>query len=99
MGRNLTANSPRSEGASSVSYSAGGVMAPGGAPTSQRTARPLGDSLRGVVGIWWDRRMQCLIPLIMYSGLEMGFIWGDFTSNWVKPSVGTSYIGYVMAAF
>eukprot|EP01065_Artemidia_motanka_P025640 TRINITY_DN30615_c0_g1_i1.p1 TRINITY_DN30615_c0_g1~~TRINITY_DN30615_c0_g1_i1.p1 ORF type:complete len:589 (+),score=183.52 TRINITY_DN30615_c0_g1_i1:79-1845(+) len=66
---------------------------------STRAPKTFADSLRGVVSIWGDRRMLCLIPLIMYSGLEQGFIWGDFTSNWVKPSAGTNNIGYVMAAF
>eukprot|EP01059_Diplonema_ambulator_P015123 TRINITY_DN2621_c1_g4_i2.p1 TRINITY_DN2621_c1_g4~~TRINITY_DN2621_c1_g4_i2.p1 ORF type:complete len:205 (+),score=83.28 TRINITY_DN2621_c1_g4_i2:106-720(+) len=52
-----------------------------------------------MVSLWKDPRMLYLIPLIMYNGMEQGFIWGDFTSNWVKPSVGLENIGYVMAAF
>eukprot|EP00756_Hemistasia_phaeocysticola_P013055 Hpha_TRINITY_DN15248_c0_g1::TRINITY_DN15248_c0_g1_i1::g.67783::m.67783 len=67
--------------------------------TTDHVQKTFLQSVKGVVTIWGDRRMLCLIPLIMYSGLEMGFIWGDFTSNWVKPSVGTNNIGYVMAAF
>lgn len=67
--------------------------------TTDHVQKSFYESVKGVVTIWGDRRMLCLIPLIMYSGLEMGFIWGDFTSNWVKPSVGTNNIGYVMAAF
>merc|ERR1712216_425531 len=81
----------------------GGVMGPqaGNAKThtTDHVQKTFYESVKGVVGIWGDRRMLCLIPLIMYSGLEMGFIWGGFTSNWVKPSVGTNNIGYVMAAF
>eukprot|EP01059_Diplonema_ambulator_P015122 TRINITY_DN2621_c1_g4_i1.p1 TRINITY_DN2621_c1_g4~~TRINITY_DN2621_c1_g4_i1.p1 ORF type:complete len:520 (+),score=209.35 TRINITY_DN2621_c1_g4_i1:51-1610(+) len=56
-------------------------------------------SVIGMVSLWKDPRMLYLIPLIMYNGMEQGFIWGDFTSNWVKPSVGLENIGYVMAAF
>eukprot|EP01063_Lacrimia_lanifica_P032865 TRINITY_DN5698_c0_g1_i1.p1 TRINITY_DN5698_c0_g1~~TRINITY_DN5698_c0_g1_i1.p1 ORF type:complete len:557 (+),score=169.79 TRINITY_DN5698_c0_g1_i1:60-1673(+) len=53
----------------------------------------------GMTELWKDRRLMLLIPAIMYSGIEMGFIWGTYTSNWVKSSVGTANIGYVMAAF
>eukprot|EP01061_Rhynchopus_euleeides_P026345 TRINITY_DN4309_c0_g2_i1.p1 TRINITY_DN4309_c0_g2~~TRINITY_DN4309_c0_g2_i1.p1 ORF type:complete len:516 (+),score=163.79 TRINITY_DN4309_c0_g2_i1:71-1618(+) len=61
--------------------------------------RSLRDSIAGMVGIWRDPRMSLLIPVILYTGMEQGFMWGSFTANWVKPSLGTEKIGYVMAAF
>lgn len=40
-----------------------------------------------------------LIPCIFYSGLEMGFLFGDFTSEVIKPTHGQHWIGYIMAVF
>jgi MFS family permease len=60
---------------------------------------PVMESVRGMVDAWSNPRMYSLIPIIMYSGLEMGFIWGDFTSNYVQPTLGSAKIGYVMCIF
>ena len=49
--------------------------------------------------LWKDRRLQLLVPLMMYSGCQRGFIFGSFTSNWVTKSLGLANIGYVMASF
>ena len=61
--------------------------------------RPLRETLFGMTTLWKDRKMQLLVPLIMYTGCEQGFIWGTFTSNWVTKSMGVGNVGYVMAAF
>ncbi|XP_065055272.1 protein unc-93 homolog A-like isoform X3 [Rhopilema esculentum] len=46
-----------------------------------------------------DRRMQLLIPLTMYSGLEQGFVYGDFTKSFVTCVLGVDKVGYVMICF
>ena len=38
------------------------------------------ESIRNMVGLWQDSKMMSIIPLIMYSGLEVSFIWNDFTN-------------------
>ena len=60
---------------------------------------PVWASVRNMVRAWAYPRLYSLLPLIMYSGLEMGFIWGDFTANYVKPTLGKADIGYVMCVF
>jgi hypothetical protein len=60
---------------------------------------PVSASVRNMVRAWANPRLYSLLPLIMYSGLEMGFIWGDFTANYVKPTLGKADIGYVMCVF
>jgi MFS family permease len=40
-----------------------------------------------------------LIIASPYSGAEQGFIWGDFTTYYVKPALGLNNIGFVMAFF
>lgn len=46
-----------------------------------------------------DKRLLLLLPLLVYSGLQQAFIWGDFTGNIVTPALGISLVGGVMAAF
>jgi len=53
----------------------------------------------GMVSMWTDARLLLLIPMIMYNGLECGWIWGDFTANFVKVSLGEHNVGYVMTIF
>ena len=61
--------------------------------------RTLGETVKGMTKLWQDKRMTLLIPIIMYTGAEQGFMWDAFTSNWVKESMGIEKIGYIMAAF
>ncbi|XP_013389655.1 protein unc-93 homolog A isoform X2 [Lingula anatina] len=42
------------------------------------------------------REQLLLIPLTLYSGLEQGFIGGDFTKSYVSCSEGIWNVGYVM---
>jgi len=46
-----------------------------------------------------DRRMIFFLPVFFYSGLEQGFIFGDFTKNCIKEPLGTEWIGFIMAVF
>jgi len=57
------------------------------------------ESVRKMVGMWSDPRMVSVIPLIMYTGLEVSFIWSDFTTNYIAGSLGVQNIGYCMAIF
>jgi MFS family permease len=57
------------------------------------------DIVHDMTALWKDYRLQLMIPIIMYSGLEQGFIWGDFTANYITEGLGEDYIGYVMAIY
>jgi len=46
-----------------------------------------------------DWTMVALIPIIMYNGLEMGFIWGDFTTYYANVGLGASRMPFIMVAF
>ncbi|XP_053565144.1 protein unc-93 homolog A-like isoform X2 [Bombina bombina] len=46
-----------------------------------------------------DKRQCLLIPLTIYSGLEQGFISGDYTKSYVTCSLGIHFVGYVMISF
>ncbi|KAF0695133.1 Aste57867_14030 [Aphanomyces stellatus] len=46
-----------------------------------------------------DDRMIVLIPVWLVSGLQLGFVSGEFTSNFIRESLGSASIGYVMAVF
>ncbi|XP_030052350.1 protein unc-93 homolog A [Microcaecilia unicolor] len=46
-----------------------------------------------------DKRQCLLIPLTMYSGLEQGFLAGDYTKSYVTCVLGIQFVGYVMICF
>lgn len=43
--------------------------------------------------------MVALIPLCLYNGLEMGFVWGDYTTYYADKGLGSSNMPFVMAVF
>lgn len=55
--------------------------------------------LLGTVRLWRNPKMVLLIPLLFLSGLEQGWVFGDFTKAFIAPSLGKENIGYVMACF
>lgn len=46
-----------------------------------------------------DGRQLLLLPLTFFSGLEQGFIWGDYTASFVTCSIGIHRVGFVMICF
>jgi len=46
-----------------------------------------------------DKTFLLLIPIIFYSGIEQGFVFGSFTADVVSPAIGKENIGFVMAVF
>jgi MFS family permease len=52
-----------------------------------------------MLSLWRDPRLCLIIPIILYGGLEMGWVWGDFTATIVKGSIGKKNIGFVMTVF
>lgn len=65
--------------------------------------KPLMEKFREVWSLWGDHRMQILIPVILLSGFEQGFMWNDFTTHYVKPVMWryghSTDLGYIMAIF
>lgn len=46
-----------------------------------------------------DEKMATLMPLCFFSGLEQAFAYGQFTSKFVKLSLGQKSIGYIMVLY
>ncbi|XP_037673635.1 protein unc-93 homolog A [Choloepus didactylus] len=46
-----------------------------------------------------DKRLRLLILLPMYSGLEQGFLAGEYTRSYTTCTLGIQFIGYVMICF
>ncbi|XP_006824710.1 protein unc-93 homolog A-like [Saccoglossus kowalevskii] len=46
-----------------------------------------------------DYRMELMIPLTIYSGLEQAFIAGDFTKSYVSCVIGVEMVGYIMICY
>ncbi len=76
---------------------ADGVSA--GAPKQRSEEEPVSTKLLATMRLSVQPRMALAIPMIMYNGLEMSCAWGFFTANIIRPSLGASNIGFVMAVF
>ncbi|XP_063045265.1 protein unc-93 homolog A-like [Engraulis encrasicolus] len=65
--------------------------------------RGSGESLRSIVmattRLLGDRKLQLLIPMTIYSGLEQSYLWAEFTKNYVTCALGIHFIGYSMICF
>ena len=46
-----------------------------------------------------DAKITLLIPLFLYNGLSLGFLFGDFTNDVIHPALGLNNTGFVMATF
>ncbi|XP_063044373.1 protein unc-93 homolog A-like [Engraulis encrasicolus] len=46
-----------------------------------------------------DRKLQLLVPMTIYSGLEQSFLWAEFTKNYVTCALGIHVIGFSMICF
>ncbi|GJP48298.1 hypothetical protein CLOM_g7607 [Closterium sp. NIES-68] len=69
---------------------AGGVGAGAG-------SRPRGG--RSAWELMGDRRLQLLLPLLLYIGLQSAFVAADFTLYVVRPALGVAWIGGAMSVF
>jgi MFS family permease len=47
--------------------------------------------------LFGDLRMLLLVPLMVYSGFEMAFMWFDFFGNPVATHLGSKNVGYIAA--
>lgn len=46
-----------------------------------------------------EPRMSLLVPLLLYNGMSLGFVFGDYTRYIITETLGTTWDGYVMATF
>eukprot|EP01130_Rhizamoeba_saxonica_P007357 TRINITY_DN2974_c0_g1_i1.p1 TRINITY_DN2974_c0_g1~~TRINITY_DN2974_c0_g1_i1.p1 ORF type:complete len:425 (-),score=50.67 TRINITY_DN2974_c0_g1_i1:39-1313(-) len=46
-----------------------------------------------------QKKMICLVPVMIYSGLEQAFVFGNYTGEIITPVLGQQDIGYVLVAF
>eukprot|EP01029_Cantina_marsupialis_P005652 TRINITY_DN16172_c0_g1_i1.p1 TRINITY_DN16172_c0_g1~~TRINITY_DN16172_c0_g1_i1.p1 ORF type:complete len:536 (-),score=129.74 TRINITY_DN16172_c0_g1_i1:221-1828(-) len=46
-----------------------------------------------------DKRMLLIVPMIFFNGMSLSFMFGDYTGDLVKPTLGKSYVGFVLAVF
>ncbi|ETV80317.1 hypothetical protein H257_06635 [Aphanomyces astaci] len=46
-----------------------------------------------------DSRVLILLPMFLFGGVMRGFTMGEFTSNFIRESLGSASIGYIMTVF
>lgn len=66
---------------------------------SPRPGGPDRDFVRATFTLLYENRMLLFILLLVYTGLQQAFIWGDFTRDIVTPALGISWVGGVMAVY
>lgn len=52
--------------------------------------------IMGTITLFGQRKMALIIPFFLLSGFEQAFMFGDFTSEFVKKYHGVENVGYVM---
>jgi len=67
--------------------------------SEEKDNTPLSVRILDAIFLMKDKRMLFLIPTLFYSGIEMGFIFGDFTKECISNPLGTGWIGFVMSVF
>ncbi|XP_023562260.1 protein unc-93 homolog A isoform X2 [Octodon degus] len=60
---------------------------------------PLWSTLLSTFRLLRDKRLRLLIPLPLYSGLQQGFLSGEYTRSYATCALGIQFVGYVMICF
>ncbi|KAL2088656.1 hypothetical protein ACEWY4_015555 [Coilia grayii] len=60
---------------------------------------PFWSTALATVRLLRDRKLQLLIPMTIYSGLEQSFLWAEYTKNYVTCALGIHFIGFTMICF
>ncbi|XP_058526643.1 protein unc-93 homolog A isoform X1 [Ochotona princeps] len=56
-------------------------------------------TLLSTIGLFRDRRLCLLSLLPLYSGLQQGFLSGEYTRSYITCALGIRFVGYVMICF
>ncbi|KAG9336264.1 hypothetical protein JZ751_002611 [Albula glossodonta] len=65
----------------------------------RKNREPVGSVILATFKHLKDKRQLLLIPLTVYSGLEQGFLSGDYNKYYVTCALGISFVGYTMICF
>ncbi|XP_032128447.1 protein unc-93 homolog A isoform X3 [Sapajus apella] len=65
----------------------------------EKKSPPFWSTLLSTFKLYRDKRMCLLILLPLYSGLQQGFLSGEYTRSYVTCALGIQFVGYVMICF
>ncbi|XP_024382597.1 UNC93-like protein 3 [Physcomitrium patens] len=57
------------------------------------------DLAKRMFALLHEKKMVMLIGILIYTGLQQAFIWGDFTKDIITPAFGVAWVGGVMAIY
>jgi MFS family permease len=57
------------------------------------------DLVKRILALLHEKKMVLLIFLLVYTGFQQAFIWGDFTKDIITPAFGVAWVGGVMALY
>ncbi|XP_008067057.2 protein unc-93 homolog A [Carlito syrichta] len=65
----------------------------------EKKALPFWSTLLSTFKLLRDKRLCLLVLLPLYSGLQQGFLSGEYTRSYVTCALGIQFVGYVMICF
>uniref|UniRef100_F7I3W6 Protein unc-93 homolog A n=1 Tax=Callithrix jacchus TaxID=9483 RepID=F7I3W6_CALJA len=65
----------------------------------EKKSPPFWSTLLSTFRLYRDKRLCLLILLPLYSGLQQGFLSGEYTRSYVTCALGIQFVGYVMICF
>ncbi|XP_063089137.1 protein unc-93 homolog A isoform X2 [Cavia porcellus] len=81
-------------------YTLLGIYTDDNPPNSEgEKSPPFWSTLLSTFMLLRDKRLCLLILLPLYSGLQQGFISGEYTRSYVTCALGIQFVGYVMICF
>ncbi|XP_051020317.1 protein unc-93 homolog A-like [Acomys russatus] len=66
---------------------------------TRRRLPPLWSTVMSTFLLFRDKRLCLLMLLPLYSGLQQGFLSGEYTKSYVTCALGIHFVGYVMICF
>ncbi|XP_078226973.1 protein unc-93 homolog A isoform X2 [Callithrix jacchus] len=65
----------------------------------EKKSPPFWSTLLSTFRLYRDKHLCLLILLPLYSGLQQGFLSGEYTRSYVTCALGIQFVGYVMICF
>ncbi|XP_012514735.1 PREDICTED: protein unc-93 homolog A isoform X1 [Propithecus coquereli] len=65
----------------------------------EKKSTPFWSTLLSTFKLFRDKRLRLLTLLPLYSGLQQGFLSGEYTRSYVTCALGIQFVGYVMICF
>ncbi|XP_071790994.1 protein unc-93 homolog A-like [Asterias amurensis] len=67
--------------------------------SEDKASQETNSNLSGTFRLFLHPNLLLLVPLFIYTGMEQGFFFGDFTKAFITCTSGVHYVGFIMMVF